>query len=1126
MTMHRARWLVLFCLCSVFPTARGAEPKTSDAAAEFFENRIRPVLVEHCYGCHSVKAKKIQANLLLDSREGLLKGGDLGPAIVPGAPEKSRLIRAVRFNDVRLQMPQGGKLPDALIADLTTWVADGAPWSGESATTTVKKVFDLEQRKRDHWAWQPVRPVAPPAIKNANWPRGPIDRFLLAKLEEKGLTPAADADPRTLVRRLYFDLIGLPPTAEEVVEFEKAVIAKPQAAVEALVDKLLDSPHFGERWGRHWLDLVRYGDSRGHEFDYTAPNAYQYRDYVIRALNADVPYNQFVTEHLAGDLLSKPRLHSPDGFNESILGTGFWFLGEEVHSPVDIRQDQADRYDNRIDVMSKTFLGLTVACARCHDHKFDAIATKDYYALAGFLQSSSYRLVRFESREQNRRVVTELAALRVRARPVVQKAAAESLKPTVARLKDYLLATREAIQTKGSLDEIAATRKLDPAVFREWAAKLTIPAFEDPTHPFHLWAKAAADAKANDPGRIDALVRPFLAKGHERDAQTVGTRAGAKVVVDYARSQPDDWLPDDASFGPVPVRPGEIRLGSDGFVRLIDTAAAEFDPVWNGLKLAPGSETSPGALANPLRSGRTIRTPTFTLERGTVHFFVRGSAQVYFSIGSHVLIAGPLHARLVSAIKAGPEFRWLAHDLTPYKGQRVHIEFTATSADFAVVKVEQADAAPPPALPPDALLRKALTGADSLETLAAAYQRLFADVVEHLGKDEPLDSPEQARLANWLLAKPGLYAADAKPPKPLRDAIGPLIAEQQTMLAQLRNESHLALALQDGSSVDEYVFIRGSHKDHGEVVPRRFLEAFSGTKPLPIAHGSGRLELARQMTDPATNPLIGRVIVNRLWHHLFGRGLVASVDNFGVLGEVPTHPELLDYLADQFVKDGWSLKKAIRSMVLSRAYRMSSHPDEKADEADPSNLWLHRARVRRLEGEAIRDALLAVSGRLDRTMYGPSVLVYLTPFQEGRGRPASGPLDGAGRRSVYLAVRRNFLSPLLLAFDTPIPFSTVGRRSVSNVPAQALILLNDPFVHQQAEVWARRVLATPGTPKDRITGMYLSAFGRPPTDVELAACLAFLERQAQTSGVKADDVRVWTDLAHTLVNVKEFIFVN
>jgi len=308
-------------------------------------------------------------------------------------------------------------------------------------------------------------------------------------------------------------------------------------------------------------------------------------------------------------------------------------------------------------------------------------------------------------------------------------------------------------------------------------------------------------------------------------------------------------------------------------------------------------------------------------------------------------------------------------------------------------------------------------------------------------------------------------------------------------------------------------------------VQRRFLEALAGKAALPAGPGSGRLQLARQMTDPAVNPFLTRVLVNRVWHHLFGQGIVLSVDNFGVLGEKPTHPELLDYLADSFVQDGWSIKKLIRSLVLSSAYRMSSQPNGQAEEIDPQNRLLHGMRVRRLEGEAIRDALLAISGRLDKTMAGPSVPIYLTPFLEGRGRPGSGPLDGNGRRSIYLAVTRNFLSPLMLAFDTPIPFSTVGRRTVSNVPAQALILLNDPFVHQQTELWGRHMAGEKTTLAQRIEAMYLAAFGRPATEAERKVCEAFLTQQGQLYKAGPNDPAPWIDLAHTLVNVKEFIYL-
>jgi hypothetical protein len=336
-------------------------------------------------------------------------------------------------------------------------------------------------------------------------------------------------------------------------------------------------------------------------------------------------------------------------------------------------------------------------------------------------------------------------------------------------------------------------------------------------------------------------------------------------------------------------------------------------------------------------------------------------------------------------------------------------------------------------------------------------------------------------------------------------------------------EPERALATADGDGIDSPVFIRGSYKTPGPAVPRRFLEALSGAGATRETNGSGRLELARHVVDPS-NPLTARVMANRVWHHLFGRGIVPSVDDFGVMGQPPSHPELLDYLADRFVNEGWSLKKLIRAIVLSSTYRMSSVDTDPAKSApvDPQNTLLHHMPVRRLEAEAIRDAILAVSGRLDRTVYGPTVDVYLTPFMEGRGRPTtSGPLDGDGRRSIYVAERRNFLPPMMLAFDAPIPFSTIGRRSVSNVPAQALILLNDPFVTGQAKVWAERVLndKSLATPRQRVGRMYEQAFARPPTEKELDEAVAFAAAQP-------DERQAWADLAHVLMNVKEFIFLN
>lgn len=1132
-------------LCAVPPAVRAQATQPDAAAVEFFEKRIRPILVEHCHKCHAATASKIKGGLLMDSRADLLKGGDTGPVIEPGYPDKSRLIEAIRYKNVDLQMPPKGKLPDAVIADLTAWVKMGAPWTRDSEATTVAKrdQFDLFKRKQAHWAWQPIRAYQPPRTKDGRWARLPIDAFVLERLEEKGLKPAPAADRRTLLRRVSFDLIGLPPTAQEIEAFLKDDSPR---AFEKVVDRLLASPHFGERWARHWLDLVRYAESRGHENDYTTPNAYQYRDYVIRALNADVPYDQFVTEHLAGDLLPKPRLDPRDGFNESILGTGFWLLGEEVHSPVDPRQDEADRFDNRIDVMTKTFLALTVSCARCHDHKFDAISSKDYYALFGFLESSSYRLARFESAEHNSRVAADLARLRERAQPEVHRAIAAVMRDTSGSLADYLLAAREGLLTcldarqpegaldRRKLDAIAEARGLKQDLLRAWVAHLR-KAAKDSDDVFHVFARHALDAGTNPSREIEGLTSLIAQMRDQAKAEEESLR-GADFIVDYASNLPTEWLPDDSGFGPAPSRPGDVRLGGDAkkpIVHLMERFAAVYDRAWDGLRASPGSENDPGALSARIRAGRSIRTPAFTISKGKLYYLVRGVGQAYAAVDQHAVILGPLHAHLVLAINTGGKYQWVCHDLSAYKGHPAHVEFTAAGgADFEVATVIQSERVPAECDAVQQALVDAVRGVANVspEVITRTYQRLFQDAANRLGADRKhQDAAVEAngcRLANWVLAHPELLDANRESCTQLAKVAGSYVAEENQLRTAIKTDSRLALALQDGSGVDEHVFIRGSTKALGEVAPRRFLEALAGPNPLPIHRGSGRLELARQMIDPSMNPLLPRVMVNRIWHHLFGRGIVASVDNFGVLGEAPTHPELLDYLAQRFVQERWSVKKMIRELVLTNTYQMSSQPAPDAENADPQDLLLHRMRVRRLEGEAIRDALLAVSGRLEPRMYGPAMPVHLTPFLDGRGRPESGPLDGNGRRSLYLAVRRNFLSPFLLTFDTPIPFSTVGRRTGSNVPAQALILMNDPFVHQQAERWARRVLELRGNAGERITGMYVDAISRPPSASELAACLEFVERQSRLHQANPDDLAPWKDLAHALFNVKEFIFLN
>ncbi|HEV7401749.1 MAG TPA: PSD1 and planctomycete cytochrome C domain-containing protein [Chthoniobacteraceae bacterium] len=1088
-----------------------AEPAGSP---DFFEKRIRPVLSEQCYKCHSSTAEKLKGGLRLDSRDAMLKGGDTGPAIAPGDLEKSLLIEAVRWRNQDTQMPPKKALPPEQVADLEAWVKAGAVWPQEAvAKVAAKSVFDLQKRKQEHWCWQPPLDAPPPAVKETSWPQNAIDRFILAKLEEKGLQPAPAADRRTLMRRASFDLTGLPPLPEQVEAFVND--ASPDAFAR-VVDALLASPHFGERWARHWLDLVRYAETRGHEYDPDIPNAWQYRDYVVRALNRDLPYDQFAAEHLAGDLLP-PRLDPQTGANEAILGTGFWFLGEEVHSPVDIRQDEADRMDNRLDVMGKTFLGLTIGCARCHDHKFDAISQRDYYALQGFLISSGYRQARFETLEPHRRIAEQLPQARANSRAALLKAVATAIEPGLRRLGDALMETRDAL---------AVGQGPDGALVAELKA-----AAGDTQSPLHAFAKTALAAKTEGAADFARLFAPVLQNLEKRAAAAATRIPPERIIADYTSPGATPWLQDGYSFGAQPMRAGDPVFGHEADRPLLGInarPAAVRDPFWGGLAVTKAAKDY-ARLGAWERGEQTLRTPDVTLTEDAIWFLARGAGRAYAVVNSHLLIRGPLHAALLQTWKTeGGRWQWMRHSLPGYAGHRMHLEFSpADQQDFAVAMVVQGKDAPPAVDGANPRLLAALRepALDSPAVLAATIQRVLLEACAKLGAD---DAAADADLADWLVHRLDLFAPVGSPARTqLTVAAQPLLAQQSELAAQIHPSSQTAPAMFEGSGVNEFVRVRGQAKTPGAEVPRRFLEAIAGAAPPEIKTGSGRLELARQVIDPA-NPLTARVMVNRVWHHLFGCGLVPTVDNFGVLGQPPSHRELLDFLATHFVRDqGWSVKRLIREVMLSRTYQMASQPaDAAAEQADPANTWLHRANVRRLEGEAIRDAMLAVSGRLDPQLGGPSVPVFLTEFMDGRGKPGGGPLDGSGRRSIYLAVRRNFLSPMMLAFDTPIPFTSMGRRNVSNVPAQALILMNDPFVAGQAKVWAQRLPARLA-PAPRVERMYLAAFSRPPEPDELADALAFLDAQrALYASQDANDVRIWADLGHVLFNVKEFIYLN
>ena len=1063
---------LLTLLGSLFlgPAGNRAGAQTTGADAEFFEKRVRPVLVENCGRCHSAESKPPMGGLRLDSRAGLVKGGTRGSALTLEAPAKSLLLRAISYTEPALQMPPAGRLSREQAEVLTEWVQRGAPWPVQKnvpAAISNVQPFNLQARAK-HWAWQPVRQPALPAVRQKAWPRSPIDLFILAKLEAKGLTPAAPADRPTLLRRVTYDLIGLPPTPAELHAF---LADTGPSAYEKVVDRLLASPHYGERWARHWLDLVRYAETDGHEWDIEKAGAYQYRDYLIRAFNSDIPYHQFVTEQIAGDLLPHPRLNPQAQFNESALGTGFFWLGAGKHAPVDLCDDEAERIDNQIDVLGKAFLGVGIGCARCHDHKFDAISTQDYYALYGFLKST-----RLQWSSVGAPLTPELL-LDLRA---VQERTQQTLRQEAALL------LRQAA---------------DPSQ-PDWTARLQAAhTGRDPLYPIAVLSEAGPRQSP---------------EAFTRARQELLRQLQGELELQERENHKTLWL---AGFGANGYKPWSVSgeaFGSGPTTALSARLEGDKEAQVHGV-FAPGVARSDGLTD---RLPGTLRSPTFTLTRPNILYHVAGKkAHIRLILEGYQRLRDPLYGRLEMEIDSPDRLTWMVQDVHDWVGHRAYIEIDEKGGGYAALdRVGFTAGGPPPDAVDPAVVRllddPSLTSLDAvLRKVSALFQQTAAQAD---AAPAPAERPSVEALLGWALQTRALPKSDAVR---LADMV-----RQSTALEARVTSVQPGLAAADGDGVNEPVHIRGSYKTPGPVVPRRFLEVCDRAPALGSEAGSGRLQLAQRVTA-SSNPLLARVLVNRLWQHHFGEGIVRTPDDFGVMGERPTHPELLDYLASEFVRQGGSLKKMHRLMVLSAAYRMASTPDPRAETADPQDRLLHRMPVRRLEAECIRDGILAVSGRLNPKLYGPPVMPNLNAFTPGRGAAPSGPLDGDGRRTIYLSVRRNFLIPLLLAFDYPVPVTTQGRRSVSSVPSQALTLLNNPFVVAEAQEWAKHTLAEPGSPDRRIDRMYETAFGRPPKPSERDAARAFLTAQAQEYGTP-DDLRAWSDLCHVLFNVKEFIFLH
>ena len=1120
----------------------GPEPRAADQA-EFFESTVRPLLADNCHACHSARVDPPFGGLRLDSREGLLAGGDSGPAVVPGRPAESPLVE--RLHGRPMLMPPTGPLRGDDIAALTRWVAMGAPWPEAAVTAGTdppdpSAPFDLPARRRAHWAWQPVRDAPPPAVADEGWPATPVDGFLLAALEDAGLAPAPDADRATLIRRLSFDLRGLPPTPAEIARFLRD---DAPTAYADLVDRFLVSPHFGERWARHWMDLVRYSESHGSEGDPDIPYAWRYRDYLIRAFNGDVPYDRLIREHLAGDLLPEPRLDAGGRTNESQLGPTHLRLVEHGFQPVDPWEDRVKWTDNQVDVASKAFLGLTVSCARCHDHKFDAISQEDYYAFFGTLYGARPTMRAVDAPavlETNR---DALAALKVDIRGRLADAwsaaargvAAEllaGLEPEAGDAGDAAAGDAEAA-AGGGRAENSAREPTSGGVLAAWRTLAAV----DPADFPRAWRELRAHWDVEIPAR-----ERFNAEHFELLWDLGGPDYAATIGHGTGRTD-------------APSRPGEFAVERRG------------DRLLNGIHPA-GAYTHLLSTKHP----GVIQTPRFRIDSDYLSFRVLGGD---LSFAQLIIENYPVPRGGIYHLRYSPkrdEMTWAQWDTEFWKGFTAYIEF-ATQDDATRFQLDPEDARlrhrptrrgdgrsfigagrivahDEPRTPKETVVPVlALLGGSA--RASAAGTGTFRAAAGTGGDRAALYEEPSSReeLAAWIGRRAGeavaawrddrltdlgaafldeLVRADLLP-----RSLETLVALREPVAEYRRLERAVpvprrAPGVIDEAAPDQPLLVRGSHRNPGDVVPRAFLTAVDG-RPYPDA-GLVRLQLADAVAAP-DNPLTARVAVNRVWRHLFGYGIVRTVDNFGRLGDPPSHPGLLDHLARGFVDDGYSTKRLVRRLVLSRAYRMRSRASARSAEVDPTNRLLQHANLRRLDAEAIRDAMLSISGRLDPTLHGPSVPVHYAARRGlTEGDPDNGPIDGDGRRSIYQEIRRNAHNPFLEVFDLPKPATTRGQRDTTNVPAQSLALLNSPFVIGQAAEWGRRLAeGEAGSVEGRVRHMFVKALARPPDDSELARVTDYLDATAAARSVDRSlllyDAAVWQDVAHSLFNLKEFIFV-
>ncbi|MBA4020052.1 MAG: hypothetical protein C0483_23035 [Pirellula sp.] len=969
------------CVSPSYATSPAADAKSDAHGIEFFEAKIRPVLAEKCYSCHSADAKALRGGLLLDTKQGVLIGGDSGPSIEPGKPDESLLIQALKFEG--FEMPPSGKLSAQVIKDFEHWVKIGAPDPRTATTAIAKKGIDLEAGRK-FWSFTPIGRPEPPKVADKRWASSDIDRFILAKLEAKKLKPVADADRSTWLRRVTFDLIGLPPSPAEIDAF---LADKSPNAYAAVVDRLLASPQFGERWGRHWLDVARFAESSGGGRSMVFKEAWRYRDYVIDSFNADKPFKQLIAEQLAGDLLTH---ETPEVEREHLVATSYLLLGANNYEEQDKRVLEMDVADEQIDAVGKGLLGMTISCARCHDHKFDPIPTADYYALAGIFRSTHMLIHENVSKWTERPLPMS---------PETEAAVAKH-EAAVAELQGKLTAAKKL------------AKKLTPAGILK----------SGPIAASELPGIVIDDTQAKRVGdwSTSRHVKQYVGEGYLTD-DDLGK--GEKTLT---------FQPEFKKAGLYDVRLSYVSLGN----------RAESVPV--SLLTADGEiDVKVNMREEPPIDGRFLSLGKYRFDPSNQWF---------------VMISNEGTAGFVTV------------DC---------VQFVPVDEVAAPVKTDVADA----------------------------------------------DAPKAGQAVDNTVSDEAAKAAAA---------VVKLEREMKSLTATAPDVPK-TMAVDDAETIEDCkICIRGNVHNRGAAVPRGVLQvATVGKAPQMPPDGSGRRELASWIAD-AENPLTSRVYVNRVWYYLFGAGLVRTVDNFGTTGESPSHPELLDYLARQFTDNGWSTKKLIRQIVLSRTYRLSTADNKQAAATDPENRLLWRMNRRRLDAEALRDAMLAVSGKLDLRAGGPGVNDPSVLKGVGTVTPTEYTYEFLDtRRSVYTPAFRNRTLELFEAFDFADPNTVAGKRNVSTVAPQALYLLNSPFVMDQAAAAGARLLAEEPAASDeaRVERAFREALGRKPTDGEKSAVLAALARDSksidQNSEASSSDGRqvAWERVFQALFGCLDFRYL-